>query len=40
VFFVGHDTKLTKFGSRYLGEGSSEWDEILQVVDVPHHSEW
>jgi len=34
-------TKSTKFGSRYLGEGSSERDEILQVarggVDVPHH---
>jgi len=24
--------KLMKFGSRYLGEGSSEWEEILQVA--------
>jgi len=23
-----------KFGSRYLGEGSSEWDKILQVARV------
>jgi len=25
-------TRLTKFGSRYLGEGSSELDKILQVA--------
>jgi len=25
-------TKSTKFGSRYLGEGSLERDEILQVA--------
>ena len=24
--------KSTKFGSRYLGQRSSEWDEILQVA--------
>jgi len=34
-------TKLTKFGSRYLKEGSSEQEKILQVatevVDVPNH---
>jgi len=39
--FCGSATKSTKFGSRYLGEGLSERDEILQVarggVGVPHH---
>jgi len=31
--FVSHaGTKSTKFGSRYLGEGSLERDEILQVA--------
>jgi len=28
---VSPATKSTKFGSRYLGEGSSELDEILQI---------
>ena len=32
VLWVTLATKSTKFGSRYLGEGSSERDEILQVA--------
>jgi len=30
--WVTSATKLMKFGSRYLGEESSEWDEILLVA--------
>ena len=37
-------TKSTNFGSRNLGEGSSEEDEIFQVttrgVDVHHDPDW
>ena len=33
--------KLSKFGSRYLGEELLEWDKILHIargaVDVPHY---
>jgi len=43
VLWVMLATKLTKFGSIYLGEGLSEWDEISQVargVGVPHYPDW
>jgi len=32
LLWVMTATKSTKLGSRYLGEGSLEWDEILQVA--------
>jgi len=32
LLWVTPATKSTKFGSRYLGEGLSKWDKILQVA--------
>ena len=41
LLWVTPATKSTKFGSRYLGEWSSEWDKILRVATggahVSHH---